>query len=87
MGILRRLAATANDFAEMAKTKLNMPLLAIAGEKASAGTLMPQAKLVGTNVTVVTIRDSGHWVMEEKEKETIDALMNSCELEGSASPR
>jgi pimeloyl-ACP methyl ester carboxylesterase len=67
---------TANDFAEMAKTKLNMPLLAIAGEKASAGTLMPQAKLVGANVTLVTIKDSGHWVMEEKQKETIDALMN-----------
>ena len=67
---------TANDFAEMAKTKLNMPLLAIAGEKASASTLMPQAQLVGTNVSVVTIKDSGHWVMEEKQKETIDALLN-----------
>ncbi len=67
---------TANDFAEMSKTKLNMPLLAIAGEKASAGTLMPQAQLVGTNVSVVTIKDSGHWVMEEKQNETIAALMN-----------
>ena len=67
---------TANDFAEMAKTKLNMPLLAIAGEKASASTLMPQAKLVGSNVSLVTIKDSGHWVMEEKQKETIDALLN-----------
>jgi pimeloyl-ACP methyl ester carboxylesterase len=64
---------TANDFAEMAKTKLNMPLLAIAGDKASASTLMPQAKLVGTNVSLVTIKDSGHWVMEEKQKETIEA--------------
>jgi pimeloyl-ACP methyl ester carboxylesterase len=67
---------TANDFAEMAKTKLTMPLLAIAGDKASASTLMPQAKLVGTDVSLVTIKDSGHWVMEEKQKETIDALMN-----------
>ena len=67
---------TANDFAEMAKTKLNMPLLAIAGEKASAATLMPQAKLVGTNVSVVTLQGSGHWVMEERQKETIEALMS-----------
>ncbi len=67
---------TANDFAEMAKTKLNMPLLAIAGEKASASTLMPQAKLVGTNVSVVTLQGSGHWVMEERQKETIEALMS-----------
>ncbi len=67
---------TANDFAEMAKTKLNMPLLAIAGDKASASTLIPQAKLVANNVSVVTIKDSGHWIMEEKQKETFDALLN-----------
>jgi pimeloyl-ACP methyl ester carboxylesterase len=66
---------TANDFAEMAKTKLTMPVLAIAGEKASASTLMPQMKLVATDVTTVEIKGSGHWIMEERQKETIDALM------------
>ncbi len=67
---------TANDFAEMAKTKLTMPVLAIAGEKASAGTLMPQMKLVATNVTEVSLKNTGHWVMEERPKETMDALLN-----------
>jgi len=67
---------TANDFAEMAKTKLHMPVLAIAGEKASASTLMPQMKLVATNVTTVEIKGSGHWIMEERQKETIEALLN-----------
>jgi pimeloyl-ACP methyl ester carboxylesterase len=67
---------TANDFAEMAKTKLTMPVLAIAGEKASASTLMPQMKLVATNVTEVSLKDTGHWVMEERPKETMDALLN-----------
>jgi pimeloyl-ACP methyl ester carboxylesterase len=66
---------TANDFAEMAKTKLTMPVLAIAGEKASASTLMPQMQLVATNVSTVTLKGSGHWVMEERQKETIDALL------------
>jgi pimeloyl-ACP methyl ester carboxylesterase len=66
---------TAKDFAEMAKIKLNIPLLAIAGDKASAGTLMPQSHLVANNATEVVIKDSGHWVMEEHPKETMDALL------------
>ena len=41
---------TAKDFAEMAKTKLAVPVLSIAGEKASAAILGPQMKLVATSV-------------------------------------
>ena len=67
---------TANDFAELAKTKLTMPVLSIAGEKASAATLNAQMKLVATDVTVVVLKDTGHWVMEERPKETTEALMN-----------
>jgi pimeloyl-ACP methyl ester carboxylesterase len=67
---------TAKDFAQMAKTRLQMPVLAIAGEKASAATLMPQMKLVATDVTTVTLSDCGHWVLEEKPKETTAALMS-----------
>jgi len=66
---------TAKDFAELAKTKLTIPVLAIAGEKASAGTLFPQMKLVATDVTVVGLADTGHWVMEERPKETMEALL------------
>jgi pimeloyl-ACP methyl ester carboxylesterase len=67
---------TANDFAELAKTKLTMPVLSIAGEKASAATLNAQMMLVATDVTVVVLKDTGHWVMEERPKETTEALMN-----------
>ena len=67
---------TANDFAELSKTKLTMPVLAIAREKASASTLFPQMKLVANNVTVVGLKDTGHWLMEERPKETMDALIN-----------
>jgi pimeloyl-ACP methyl ester carboxylesterase len=67
---------TAKEFAEMAKTKLTMPVLAIAGERASASTLFPQMKLVASQVTVVGLPDTGHWVMEERPKETMDALLN-----------
>jgi len=66
---------TVQDFAELSKTKLTMPVLSIAGEKASAATLNAQMKLVATDVSAVTLKDTGHWVMEERPKETIDALL------------
>jgi hypothetical protein len=56
---------TANDFAQMAETRLTMPVLSIAGEKASAAILGPQMKLVATAVTEINLKDTGHWLMEE----------------------
>ena len=32
-------------------------------------------KLVATDVTVVVLNDTGHWILEEKPKETTDALV------------
>ncbi len=66
---------TAQDFAELAKIKLTMPVLAIAAEKASASTLFPQMKLVANDVSTVGLKDTGHWLMEERPKETIEALI------------
>ena len=59
----------------MAKKKLTMPVLAIAGEKASAAILGPQMKLVATAVTTVVLKDTGHWLMEERPDETMKALI------------
>jgi pimeloyl-ACP methyl ester carboxylesterase len=58
----------------MAKTKLTMPVLSIAGEKASAAILSPQMKLVATSVTEIDLKDTGHWLMEERPQETMEAL-------------
>jgi pimeloyl-ACP methyl ester carboxylesterase len=66
---------TAKDFAQMAQEKLTMPVLAIAGEKASAAILSPQMKLVATTVTTVDLKGTGHWLMEERPKETMQALL------------
>jgi pimeloyl-ACP methyl ester carboxylesterase len=33
-----------------------------------------QMKLVATDVTFVVLKNTGHWVMEERPKETMDAL-------------
>jgi pimeloyl-ACP methyl ester carboxylesterase len=60
----------AKGFAELSKTKLTMPVLAIGGEKANGTVLGEQMKLVATDATMVVLKDCGHWVMEEKPKET-----------------
>jgi pimeloyl-ACP methyl ester carboxylesterase len=66
---------TSKDFAELAQTKLPMPVLAIGGEKSVGDVLGQQARLVATNATVVVLQNTGHWIMEERPKETMDALV------------
>ena len=65
----------AADFAVFARTKLTMPVLSIGGEKASAAVLSQQMKLVASDATAVVLKDTGHWLMEERPKETADALV------------
>jgi pimeloyl-ACP methyl ester carboxylesterase len=65
---------TAADFAKMAKTKLTMPVLTIGGDKSLGAALGAQGKLVASNVTVTVLENCGHWLMEERPRETITAL-------------
>jgi pimeloyl-ACP methyl ester carboxylesterase len=65
----------ATDFAQLSQIKLTMPVLSIGGEKSSGDALGQQMKLVATDVTVVVLKDTGHWLMEERPKETMDALI------------
>ena len=65
----------AKDFEELSKTKLTMPVLSIGGDKSLGAPLGEQAKLVANDVTVVVVKDSGHWIMEEQPKQTMDALV------------
>ena len=65
----------AKDFAELSKTKLTMPVLAIGGEKANGTLLGQQMKIVATDATMVVLKDTGHWVLEEQPKQTTDALL------------
>ena len=64
----------AKDFAQLSQTKLHMPVLTIGGEKSLGEALGQQTKLVATDVTVVVLKDTGHWVVEERPKETTEAL-------------
>ena len=64
----------AKDFAQLSQTKLTVPLLTIGGEKSLGDALGQQARLVATDVTVVVLKNTGHWVLEERPKETTEAL-------------
>jgi len=65
----------AKDFAQLSQTKLTMPVLSIGGEKSLGNELAAQMNLVATDVTVVVLKDTGHWILEERPKETTDALV------------
>jgi len=65
----------AKDFAELSQTRLTMPVLSIGGDKGNGVALGQQVKLVATDATVIVLKDTGHWLMEERPKETADALM------------
>lgn len=65
----------AKDFAQLSQTKLTMPVLSIGGEKSLGNQLAEQMKLVADNVTVVVLPNTGHWILEERPKETTDALV------------
>ena len=66
----------AKDFAQLSQTKLTMPVLSIGGEKSLGNELAAQMKLVANDVTVVILKDTGHWISEERPRETTDALIN-----------
>ncbi|HTP04007.1 MAG TPA: alpha/beta hydrolase [Nitrospirota bacterium] len=66
----------AKDFAELSKSRLPMPVLAIGGEKANGELLGRQVKIIAADATIVVLKNTGHWVLEEDPKGTADALMN-----------
>src|ERR1700693_5750027 len=65
----------AKDFTQLSQAKLTMPVLAIGGEKSLGEVLGQQMKLVASDVTVVVLQNTGHWILEENPKETTDALV------------
>jgi len=65
----------AKEFSEFAQTKLTMPMLVLAGEKASGEFLIEQGRLVDTNVQGVVIKGSGHWLMEEAPEQVMPQLV------------
>jgi pimeloyl-ACP methyl ester carboxylesterase len=65
----------AKDFAAFSNTKLTMPMLVLAGEKASGDFLIGQGRAVASNVQGVIITGSGHWLMDEAPAQTMAELV------------
>ena len=55
----------------LAAGKLEMPVLAVGGEKSFGLTMAAIMRFAATNVTEGVIPDSGHWIMEENPTATI----------------
>jgi pimeloyl-ACP methyl ester carboxylesterase len=65
----------AQDFEQLGKTKLTMPMLVLSGEKAGGSFLIEQAKLVATNVRGEIVAGSGHWLIDEAPQKVIPAII------------
>src|SRR5437667_3013593 len=59
----------ATDNRGFAERKLTMPILTIEGDKAMGGALETQSKIVANNVASIILRDTGHWLMEQRPEE------------------
>ena len=60
-----------------------MPMLVLAGEKASGRFLIHQAPLVDTGVQGVIVNRSGHWVLEEAPEQTIPTLVKFLDAQAT----
>ena len=75
MEVFRAFPQDAVEFADLAKTKLSMPMLVLSGEKAGGPFLIEQGKMVATNVEGVLVQGRGHWLMEEAPDQVIPKLV------------
>jgi pimeloyl-ACP methyl ester carboxylesterase len=75
MEVFRAFPTDAEDFAQFATTKLQMPLLVMSGEKAGGPFLIEQGKMVAINVEGMLVKGSGHWLMEEAPDQVIPKLV------------
>jgi pimeloyl-ACP methyl ester carboxylesterase len=73
--VFRAFEQDAKDFAGFAKTKLNIPMLVLTGEKASGEFLITQGRLVADNVEGVVIKGSGHWLIDEARDQVIPLIV------------
>jgi pimeloyl-ACP methyl ester carboxylesterase len=74
--VFRAFEQDAKDFSGFARTKLAMPMLVLAGEKASGDFLITQGRLVADNVEGVVIKGSGHWLIDEAPDQVIPRLVD-----------
>jgi pimeloyl-ACP methyl ester carboxylesterase len=60
----------------LAEGKLAMPVLAIGGEKSFGVGFANEIGFAADNVRALSVHNSGHWLMEEQPKVTMDAIVS-----------
>lgn len=78
--VFRAFEQDAKDFANLARTKLPMPMLVLSGEKASGEFQITQGRLVANIVEGIIIEGSEQWLIDETKKATISALRSFLEV-------
>jgi pimeloyl-ACP methyl ester carboxylesterase len=73
--VFRAFGQDAKDFAALARTKLKMPMLVLTGERASGDFLIQQGRMVADNVEGITVKGSGHWLMDEARDQVVSKLV------------
>lgn len=73
--VFRAFEQDGKDFADLAQTKLTMPMLVLSGEKAGGQFLIDQGELVDDNVEGVIVEGSGHWLINEAPEQVIPKLL------------
>jgi pimeloyl-ACP methyl ester carboxylesterase len=75
----RSIRKDAEDNKKALAPKLDMPVLAIGGEKSFGAMEAVVMRNAATNVTGVVVPDAGHWLMEEQPAATIKAVRQFLE--------
>ena len=65
----------ADNKAAVARGRLQMPVLAIGGDHSLGATMAYIMRFAADDVHEVTIKDSGHWLMEERPEATVAAIV------------
>ncbi|GMU02459.1 alpha/beta hydrolase [Corallococcus caeni] len=73
-GYFQALEQDKKDFRELARNKLPMPVMVIGGDKSMGEPLVAQTRAVATQVEPHILRDTGHWVTEERPEEVRQLL-------------
>jgi pimeloyl-ACP methyl ester carboxylesterase len=55
--------------------KLDIPVLAIGGDRSYGASMKSEVEYVASNVEGAVIRGSGHWIMEERPQQAIDLIV------------
>ena len=58
----------------LAQGRLKMPILAVGGEKSFGPMMATVMRAAGDDVTEGIVPDSGHWIMEENPRATVELV-------------